>query len=117
MVTVIDYRIATNAEGEEFFMLVVQGGVESVQSKETGRFYLTARKATVSCTFNETTCEALIGTKMPGQVFKKEVEPYNYVIESTGEEILLHHRYEYHPSEKEEDIVLEDQFADELVLA
>lgn len=97
MVTIIDYKSATNAEGEEFFMLIVQGGVEAVQSKETGRFYLTARKATVSTTFNQATCQSLIGTKLPGGVERHQVEPYTYVVEETGEEIVLSHRYSYNP--------------------
>lgn len=98
MVTVISLKKAMNAEEQEFFMLVVQGGVQSVVSKETGRVYLTAKKAAVSTTFDEATCKSLIGTKLPGNVEKKQVEPYAYVIEQTGEEIELTHRYEYNPN-------------------
>jgi hypothetical protein len=98
MVTVINYKKAMNAEEQEFFLLVVQGGVQSVVSKETGRVYLTAKKATVSSTFDENTCKSLIGTQLPGNVEKKEVDPYAYVIKETGEEIELNHRYEYNPS-------------------
>lgn len=98
MVTVINYKKAMNAEEQEFFLLVVQSGVQSVVSQETGRVYLTAKKATVSSTFDEQTCKGLIGTKLPGNVEKKEVEPYSYVIKETGEEISLKHRYEYNPN-------------------
>ncbi len=97
MVTITNYKPAINAEGDEFYMLIVQGGVESVQSKETGRFYLTAKKATVSSTFDEQTCKSLIGTKIPGAVERVKVDPYSYVIEETGEEVELSHRYEYNP--------------------
>ena len=98
MVTVINYKKAMNAEGQEFFMLVVQGGVQSVVSQETGRVYLTAKKANVSSTFDEQTCKSLIGTKLPGNVEKKNVDPYAFVIQETGEEIELSHRYEYNPN-------------------
>ena len=98
MVTIINYKTATNSDGEEFFLLQVMGGVESVVSKETGKTYLTARKATVSTTFDEITCQGLIGQKLPGGVKRVEVEPYSYVIEATGEEIELSHRYEYDSS-------------------
>lgn len=97
MVSIVDYKSATNSAGDQFFLLIVQGGVESVLSQETGRFYLTARKATVSSTFDEATCQNLIGQKLPGGVEKQEVEPYPYVIEETGEEITLSHRYVYNP--------------------
>lgn len=36
-----------------------------MKSKETQRTYLTARTAKVACTFNELTCETLIGTELP----------------------------------------------------
>lgn len=107
MVTISNYKSATNAEGEEFFLLQLMGGLESVQSKETGRFYLTAKKATISSTFDEKTCQSLIGTQMPGTIQKVEVEPYSYVIEETGEEVQLNHRYEYNPNPVMEEAVLE----------
>ncbi len=98
MVTIINYKSATNAAGEEFFLLQVQGGVEAIISQETGRAYLTARKATVSTTFDEPTCQSLIGTKLPGGVEKVETEPYAYTIEASGEEVELSHRYVYNPN-------------------
>ena len=107
MVTISNYKSATNADGEAFFMLILMGGVESVQSKETGRFYLTAKKATISSTFDEQICQSLLGTKMPGSIQKVQVEPYDYMIPETGEEIQLSHRYEYNPSPSMEETVLE----------
>ncbi len=98
MVSIINYKSATNADNEEFFLLQVMGGVESVISKETGRAYLTARKATVSTTFDEETCKGLVGQKLPGGIEKVETEPYMYTIEATGEEIELSHRYQYNSS-------------------
>jgi hypothetical protein len=97
MVSIFDYKEAINQDGEEFYMLLVMGGIEPVQSKTTGRTYLTARKAAVSTTFNEQTCKGLIGQNLPGSVVKVETEPYSYTIEETGEEITLSHTYEYDP--------------------
>ena len=105
MVTISNFKSAINAEGDEFFMLELLGGVEPVQSKETGRIYLTARKATISSTFNEETCRSLVGTKLPGSVRKVEVDPYPYVIKDTGEEIILSHRYEYDANPSMEETV------------
>ncbi len=98
MVTITSFKAATNSAGEEFFLLTVMGGVESVISKKTGNLYLTSKKARVSTTFDEPTCQNLIGTKLPGGVEKVETEPYAYTIEATGEEVELSHRYVYNPN-------------------
>ena len=62
MVTIADYKTYQREDGTDFQVLVVQGDVEAVQSKETGRLYLTARTANVACTFDGRTCKSLIGT-------------------------------------------------------
>lgn len=95
MVTIADYKTYQKEDGTSFNVLVVQGDVEAVQSKETGRFYLTMRTANVPCTFDERTCQSLIGTEMDGRIKKVMVDPYEYAIPKTGEIITLKHRYEY----------------------
>jgi len=105
MVTIVNYKPLNNEDGESFFGLEVQGGIEAVKSEESERTYFTARKATVACTFNEITCQTLIGEKLPGTIKKVEVEPYDYVIPGTEEVIQLGHRYEY---TSEEDSIVQD---------
>lgn len=95
MVTIKNYKQRENSEGEKFNVLVVQGGVTPVKSKDTGRMYFTAKTATVSCTFDEDMCKDLIGTKFPGEIVKIECEPFEFVIPETGEVITLTSRYEY----------------------
>ncbi|WP_322551450.1 hypothetical protein [Flavobacterium psychraquaticum] len=95
MVLITDYKVYTKETGENFIYLVVQGGVEAVVSKATNKTYLTARTARVSCTFDESMCMSLIGTSFPGTIAKVKVDPYQFVIEQTGEVIERHHRYEY----------------------
>ena len=95
MVRIINYQKRTTEQGKEFFVLELQGGIEMVKSKETGQFYITARKASISSTFDEVTCQALIGTELPGKVEKIECDSYEYTIKDTGEIITLHHRFEY----------------------
>jgi hypothetical protein len=95
MVKIVDYKTYEKEDGTEFHALVVQGGLEAVKSKETNRTYFTARTARVACTFNETMCESLIGTDLPGSIQRVEVEPYEYAIPDTGELISLSHRNEY----------------------
>ena len=100
MVRIISYKKRETEDGKEFFVLELQGGIEMVKSKETGKFYVTARKASISSTFDELTCQALIGTELPGKVEKVECEAYEYVIKDTGEVITLTHRFEYVEEEK-----------------
>lgn len=96
-----DNNVFKKVPGEEFFGLVIQGGIESVKSKETGRSYFTARKTMVSSTFDETTCKGLIGTQMEGNIIRVKTEPYEYTIENTGEVITLSHTYAYVDEEQE----------------
>lgn len=95
MVRISNYIKRTTEEGKDFFVLELQGGVEIVRSQETGKNYMTARKASMSCTFDEATCKSLIGTELPGSVKKVQCEEYSYTIKDTGEVITLSHRFDY----------------------
>ena len=99
MVTIINYKERNTEDGKSFFVLEAQGGIEMIQSKVTGKFYATAKKAFIPATFDEITCKALIGTQMQGQIIKEECEPYEYVNKDTAEVITLSHRYVYTPDE------------------
>jgi len=99
MVRIINYKQREREDGTTFFLLELQGGVEMVLSKETEQYYATAKKAFITSTFDEVTCQALIGSEMNGSVVKKEVEPYTYVVKETGEELLLTHRWVYVPED------------------
>jgi len=106
MVKIVKFRTYQNEGEKPFHVLVVQSGLESVKSKETGKTYFTTRKANVPCTFNERTCQELIGSEVPGVIKKVKVEPYDYTVEGTGEVIKLTHRYEF--MSEEESVVKEN---------
>jgi len=114
MVKIVDFKTYQKDDGTEFIALVVQGGIEAVKSKQTEKSYFTARTVNVPCTFNESTCKALIGTDFPGSIQKVEVEPYDYAIPDTGELITLSHRHEY--VSEEEGIVKDNVIEKELVM-
>ena len=101
MVRVIGYHENESSDGEKFYSLSIQGGVEMVRSTETGNFYATARKTRITTTFDELTCQSLVGTDMPGRVVRQECEPYEFLVEKTGELIQLTHTYQYLPDELE----------------
>ena len=93
MVTITDYRVRESRDGQPFIALIVQGGIELVKSKETGLYYATSKKASIPSTFDEKTCENLIGQELPGSIEKVECEPYEYTNEETGEVLELSHRW------------------------
>lgn len=95
MVTVIGTEKRKSSEGKEFNILILQGGVEFVKSKTTGKLYATARKATLVSTFDERTCNKLVGTEFPGTIDKVSCEPYNYQVPGSSEIIVLTHSYQY----------------------
>ena len=95
MVTIIGFQKRTNAEDQEFNVLVLQGGIELIKSSETGSFYATAKKASITCTFDDRMCRQLIGTKLPGKVEKVPCKEYEFSIPGTEEVVKLNHAYKY----------------------
>lgn len=113
MVRIVGFKQREKEDGTPFFILELQGGIEMTLSKETGQFYATAKKAYVTSTFNEQTCKALVGSEMPGAIQKKEVEPYTYVVQETGEELILHHRWVFVP--ESENSPTKEEMSDQLL--
>ncbi len=106
MITVINYHVRQSKDGKDFIALTLQGDIEMVQSMETGKFYATARRCSITSTFDEKTAESLVGSKMPGIIKRVESNPYDYAIPETGEIIKLAHSYEYAPEENNSDMVV-----------
>ena len=98
MVTVIDYHVRESKKGESFTTLTLQGDLEMIKSQNSGKYYATARKASIITTFNEDACKTLIGTTLPGRIEKQPVDkPYDYQIPDSDEVIKLDYTYEYDP--------------------
>ena len=95
MVTIINYKERQKEDGTSFYVLEVQGGIEMVKSQKIGNFYATVKKATIPSTFDDLTCQALIGTQMSGNISKVECEPFEYIIRDIGKVFILHHRFVY----------------------
>ncbi len=111
MVTIVDYVQRENSDGDEFFALIVEGGLEIIQSKESGNHYFTAKKASVPSTFNEESCKKLIGRQLRGSVERLECEPYDFKIPKTDEVIKLNFSWKYSP----EAVSVEEHVYDEEV--
>lgn len=112
MVTIINFKERETEDGKTFFVLEAQGGIEMIQSKATGNFYATAKKAFIPTTFDENTCKALIGAQVQGEIAKVECEPYEYVNKESGEVIMLSHRYVYVQKVVSENVNSEKPFYD-----
>jgi hypothetical protein len=93
-VKIIDYKQRITDAGKAFFALILQGGIEIITSK-TGKQYITIRKVNLPTTFDELTCQSLVGQDLPGSINKVICDPYEYTIPETGEVVILTHRYEY----------------------
>ena len=97
MVTITNYSERTRKDGTTFIALELSGGVELVQSGNSGRFYATIRKTSIPSTFDETIAKGLIGSQMPGSIVRVQVDPYQFVNQRTGEVLTLQHSFSYQP--------------------
>ena len=95
MVTVKNFAKRQREDGTHFFVLILQGGLELVQSKSTGKFYATTRTTSIPTTFDEATCQLMVGQQLQDEIQKVECEPYDYTNPETGEVTTLTHTYQY----------------------
>lgn len=99
MVTVSAYAVRHNEEGTPFVVLILEGDMEMIQSQNTGRFYATAKKCSISSTFSEKMAANQVGKQLPGKIIREECEPYDFVIPETGETVMKEHRWVYVPDD------------------
>jgi len=69
-----------------------------VITKTTGRPYLTARKTSIPCTFDEKLAANLVGQSLPGTIERKECDPYEFIIPNTKKKITLSHTCQHSPN-------------------
>jgi hypothetical protein len=97
MVIVSNYFEVQTSEGRTFVSLELSGGLEMVQSQTTGNFYATSRKCRIPSTFSLEVAKRMIGTSIEGEIVRVQVNPYEYVVPTTGEVLKLSHSYSYRP--------------------
>lgn len=98
MVTVTNYTVRKTKDERTFITLELTGGVELVQSQETGNFYATVRKCSIPSTFDEDVAKSIIGSKMEGEIVRVEAEAYDFVNPNTGEVMTLAYSWAYRPT-------------------
>jgi hypothetical protein len=97
MVIVSNYFEVQTSEGRNFVSLELSGGLELVQSQNTGKFYATSRKCRIPSTFNADVAKLMVGQQIDGDIVRVESDPYEYTNKTTGEIITLAHSYAYRP--------------------
>lgn len=100
MVTITGFAKRKNTADQDFNVLILQGEVEFIKSRESGRFYATTKTCTISCTFNDLMCQGLIGKTLPGNIEKIQCDPYDYHLPGTDEIISLDYTYYYDPIDR-----------------
>lgn len=100
MVKVVDFKDRVTSDGRTFYVLVLEGGVEVVPSKVSGKPYFRKKIVTVPTSFDEDVCKALIDSEFEGSIENRACDPYEIVIEETGEVIEVSTRNEFIPKVK-----------------
>ena len=95
MVTITGLEKRKTADGKEFNVINLQGSVEVVVSKATGKPYLTARKTSIPCTFDEVMAKTLIGQTLPGEIERIETDEYEFLVPGTKKKLKLTHSFRY----------------------
>ena len=99
MVTIVGIEKRKNkTKDEDFNVIVLQGDIEVAVSKTTGKPYLTAKKTTIPCTFDEKLAQNLIGHSLPGTIERKECDPYSFTVPNTKKKVTLNHTFQYSPN-------------------
>jgi hypothetical protein len=76
MVIVSDYTEKVNASsGQTFVLLELSGGLELVQSQNTGKFYATVRKCRIPSTFNADVAKLMVGQQIDGDIVRVVSDP------------------------------------------
>ena len=98
MITVVDFAERQRKEdGSLFYVLILQGGLSLVQSRNTGNYYATVKRCSIPSTFDEETAKKMVGEQVPGSIQRKSCEEYEFVAKDTGEVVTLDYRWAYVP--------------------
>lgn len=99
MVKVTGYAIREKKDdGTKFIALELTGGLELIQSQQTGNFYATVRKCNIPSTLTEDVAKMMIGSELNGDVVRVSVDAYDFINPRTGEIMSLTHSYAYRPA-------------------
>ena len=97
MVTIKNYETVEKKDGSTFISLQLIGGLEMIQSSNTGKFYANVKRVRIPASFDAETAKSMVGQQIPGEIVRVSCDPYEYVSKTTGEVLELQHTYAYQP--------------------
>ena len=96
MVTVTSFHLVEKKDGKgSFVSLELTGGLELIQSSNTGKFYGTVRKSRIPVTFDAEVAKMMVGQTLEGDIVRVPTEAYEFISPTTGEVMTLQHTYAY----------------------
>lgn len=95
MVTVSNYQLKKNKRGEQFIVLNLISDIVMEKSTNTGNYFANTYKSNIVASFDEDTAKLMVGKQLPGNIIKKECEPYEYTVKATGKKKTLTHTFVY----------------------
>lgn len=106
MVKIIDAQTRINSKSKmEYNVLVLMGSAQILNSKSSGKFYLTSKKVTIPTTLDLNQAKELIGTTLPGEIVKIDCPEYEIKMPNSNKKVKITHTFEYSPSSADKAIV------------
>jgi len=99
MVKIIDAQTRVNSKTkEEYNVIVLLGDVQVLNSKSSGKFYLTAKRVTLPTTLDQNQAKELVGTTLPGVIEKVDCPEYEIKMPTSNKKVKITHTFQYSPA-------------------
>lgn len=99
MVKIIDAQTRVNSKSnEKYNVIVLLGDVQVMNSKSSGKPYLSAKKVTIPTTLDEAQAKELVGTTLPGVIEKVDCPEYEIKMPNSNKKVKITHTFQYSPS-------------------
>jgi len=99
MVKIIDAQTRVNSKTkEEYNVIVLLGDVQVLNSKSSGKFYLTAKRVTLPTTLDQNQAKELVGTTLPGVIEKVDCPEYEIKMPNSNKKVKITHTFQYSPA-------------------
>ena len=98
MVKIIDAQTKVNSKNEKYNVIVLLGDVQVLNSKTSGKPYLSAKRILMPTTLDEAQAKDLIGTTLPGIIEKVDCPEYEIKMPNSKKVVKITHTFQYSPS-------------------
>lgn len=99
MVKIIDAQTRVNSKTKaEYNVIVLLGDVQVLNSKSSGKFYLTAKRVVLPTTLDQVQAKELVGTTLPGVIEKVDCPEYEIKMPNSNKKVKITHTFQYSPA-------------------